>query len=539
MERVRSNNEKESEGQNGRSDGAETRASGDTVLTIEAQDDRVNFVTTIKCLFILLVLISWYALEFGPGATSLKGEVVETKANLKRDLEINDAAHLIDSVPRCLTDCIFPLALSQNCGHMDYSCTCAILRFLPPPPPPKRPLNLAIDGKRRNRSHALNETRSHRYQNIAEIKLELNREIAMNKRLGANKLGDAASKIKRKDPGVDSTERIEDLHHSNKSATTDLSAHQFRACIKQYCTTQDEVRGPLLIENLCDAFGVSLDFEEVLSGQQRFLNRRGLFRRATASGSGLLSGVAQSTPFSQRILQSASPTITNKPLASPTNPANTFNSSTSTRGSSFPTTFGSGNGNTSSGGLSSGAKIGVGVSIPLVAIMLGIAGFSCFIRRSKGRGASGIPGQNDDGSRLPEVAASPHSPPPYVSRTSLSLHASPLAAAPPESVSKASNVPVPWERSGENDSMISDPNRAEPTAPVHATSSSAPQASQGGTRADDDDEVQMLEQEMAQVRQRRERLREVQELDLREEELRRRIAERKKAAGTGGTESLS
>jgi hypothetical protein len=282
-----------------------------------------------------------------------------------------------------------------------------------------------------------------------------------------------------------------------------------------------------------------------------------------------------------------------------------------------------------SGGLSDGAKIGIGVAVPLVALIgVGAFGFWWFrIRKKKPQGQSasyyaeqytGMPelaggavvrptgdaggppqmheikkpdvvyGVNNyqrpveaggvpisahtvseiDGTRLPERSA-------YDLQNITSTGKSPLAAnrkpVSGSSQTTASGFPAPWESHGQpylptpmmanmgNSSVTSLHNReasasshhvssattaVQPSNPSHASPSEVrPQdsVSQVGSAAgannvlgvSDDQEIANMEREMAEIKERKERLRQVAELEQREEALKREIEARKKRIGGG------
>lgn len=51
------------------------------------------------------------------------------------DLRARDVNHLIDAIPRCVATCIFPGNLDRGCAHSDYKCICENLRAIDEPPP--------------------------------------------------------------------------------------------------------------------------------------------------------------------------------------------------------------------------------------------------------------------------------------------------------------------------------------------------------------------------------------------------------------------
>ncbi|RDL40571.1 uncharacterized protein BP5553_00550 [Venustampulla echinocandica] len=124
-------------------------------------------------------------------------------------------------------------------------------------------------------------------------------------------------------------------------------------------------------------------------------------------------------------------------------------------------------------------------------------------------------------------------------RTSAIARKSIPAPSVPPATSSASTFPPPWsggDGAGNWDSVgqnVSPPQEAT-TSMEQSSQRSIPQGvtSPGGS---EDAELMSLELEVEQVRQRKERLRHMQELEAKEEELLRRIDEKKKAAsGAGG-----
>jgi hypothetical protein len=264
-------------------------------------------------------------------------------------------------------------------------------------------------------------------------------------------------------------------------------------------------------------------------------------------------------------------------------PRSTTNTgSTNTNTGSSPNNTGTG---TTSSGLSAGAKIGIGVAIPLIALAIlatFLIGWFKFRDHRPGPhagpmiqerddgglpepvgpgwasgpakygvdrpvsqpppayhgpdaqsrvGAGGIPihelnnnegfgAQRGYGGARQEMSAIPTTPLHELGSKTPTLSPSSVARKPLSPTPSAPSVPAisqtsftpPWDRTGEEEFAYSGPVAAAP-------------------KTEEELEVERMEQEMAQVKLRKQRLLDVQMLEEREEELRRKIRERR---GTGG-----
>lgn len=212
----------------------------------------------------------------------------------------------------------------------------------------------------------------------------------------------------------------------------------------------------------------------------------------------------------------------------------------------------------SPGGLSSGTKIGIGVSVPLVVLALLSIGIFLFMRRQKQRKLagpnSGIPEEQekDDGGLPENVNSIPELPkhPSYVG----------LAAGPNsihELTANETNTHEPRaaeiqgtprheiDESAEPRRELSAspalPHAAIARKPVSPSAVPAPWEDQGyeayqnpmsePVRTVEDLEIQRLEEEMAQIKLRKERLQSLQLLEEREEELKKEIEQKRKKGG--------
>ncbi|KAH9220699.1 hypothetical protein DL95DRAFT_455974 [Leptodontidium sp. 2 PMI_412] len=234
-------------------------------------------------------------------------------------------------------------------------------------------------------------------------------------------------------------------------------------------------------------------------------------------------------------------------------------------------------------GLSSGAKIGLGVAIPLVALAI-ILGAFLFFRRRRRRASAEIQETHDGGlpehiSAIPKAEKLPPQYPGYFSELGGSIRVPvhkmdqshtpaigsdlhklnndpasqryemnsdgtratgyptqrhfpppPLADDNPETSARgdpiSTSFPPPWEDTHGYPSHSS-------SVPIE--SESAPQMSNNPVHNSpnivEDTELRELEREMAQIRDKKERLQQLQALESREEELRRTIEEKRRAGG--------
>jgi hypothetical protein len=264
-------------------------------------------------------------------------------------------------------------------------------------------------------------------------------------------------------------------------------------------------------------------------------------------------------------------------------PRSTTNTgSTTTNTGSSPNNTGTG---TTSSGLSAGAKIGIGVAIPLIALAI-LAAFLIWWFKFRDRrpgppagpmlqerddgglpepvgpgwatkdgvgrpvsqpppayhgpdaqsriGAGGIPihelnsnegfdAQRGYGGGRQEMSAIPATPLHELGSKTPTLSPSSVARKPLSptpsmpsvpAISQTSSFAPPWDRTGEEEFAYSGPVAAAP-------------------KTEEELEVERMEQEMAQVKLRKQRLLDVQMLEEREEELRRKIKERRGRGGGG------
>jgi hypothetical protein len=215
--------------------------------------------------------------------------------------------------------------------------------------------------------------------------------------------------------------------------------------------------------------------------------------------------------------------------------------------------------------LSTGAKAGIGVAVPLVFILFALSLFWYFRRRKNNRASS--EGQETHDGGLPEPLstiseiASPKAPPPsYSGGANNAVEAGGIPIHEMKDTSeqryKASSNPLyssheltaepAQPRSPPTASPRSATTSRKPLPQAQAMTSSFPQPwdssgaaeyeqqlNKGPSQEDaaEDAELAQLEAEVARVKQRRERLEELQELEAREEELKRTIQERKNRGG--------
>ncbi|PMD32471.1 hypothetical protein L207DRAFT_572222 [Hyaloscypha variabilis F] len=209
-----------------------------------------------------------------------------------------------------------------------------------------------------------------------------------------------------------------------------------------------------------------------------------------------------------------------------------------------------------SSGLSSGAKIGIGVTVPIVFILLILALIFFLHKRKKPpqehqEGDEGLP---EPISNISELKAKP---PSFPSGKEDGLHVE--AQGVPIHEMNATNAELRYEADGNprirtQNGLAATPAQAQPlpqqTAPVPtsnvtsafpqpwnnpaATEYEYPQiVNQSQGVVIEDPEIAQLEAEAARMKKKRERLQEMQELEEREEEIRRSILEKKKAAASG------
>lgn len=377
-----------------------------------------------------------------------------------------------------------------------------------------------------------------------------------------------------------------------------------------------DLGAPSAINGLCGSVDVALDYPPFIKTQYLYLNRR-QFGPSSSGAGGFSSGF--SAPFSAPITVAATETTTttlphgdapytsyisgeldaatvtevigvpNSEILTTSSVTSTLPAGASAFTSTFtnpdaqaetfiiglpatttaivtPTTSGGGEATKSThmpspGGLSTGAKIGIGVAVPLVVlILLGIGGFLFFRHREKRKLAArnmGLPREKekDDGGLPENVTSIPELPKhpsysglaiepnsvhelnvnitnqndprvaeiqgtprheidePEAPRRELSASPAPLAAViarKPVSPTPASVIQAPWEDQGYG---------------AYQTPGSEP------VRTAEDLEIQRLEEEMAQVKLRKERLQSLQLLEEREEALKKTIEEKKRKGG--------
>ncbi|EPE36139.1 hypothetical protein GLAREA_05477 [Glarea lozoyensis ATCC 20868] len=445
----------------------------------------------------------------------------------------------------------------------------------------------------------------------------------------------------------DPVSKAVDYEEVEYGATADVTVdkdREFKMCVEE-CSLHDQIRVPGLLAEYCWGNGAPFEFPEVM---MPMVKRAGGYGTGSAYGYGYITGSFETSPEASASATGTSRTFaTLPPVVSATN-TGAISSGTATRSATGALSSGTATGvqNTDtvttfptftvtpptpepSGGLSDGAKIGIGVAVPLVAlIVVGAFGFWWFrIRKRKPQGQSasnyteqytGMPelaggavvrpmggaggapqmyeikkpevvyGANNyqrpveaggipisphtvseiDGTRLPERSA-------YDLQNTTSTGRSPLAAnrkpVSGSSQTTASGFPAPWESHEHqylptpmmsnmgNSSVTSLHNRevsasshhvssattaVQPSNPSHASPSEVrPQDSisqvgsaTGANNAlgvSDDQEIANMEREMAEIKERKERLRQVAELEQREEALKREIEARKKRIGGG------
>ncbi|KAE8453332.1 hypothetical protein EG329_011400 [Mollisiaceae sp. DMI_Dod_QoI] len=243
---------------------------------------------------------------------------------------------------------------------------------------------------------------------------------------------------------------------------------------------------------------------------------------------------------------------------------------TSTSSSTAPTSIATGG--SSSKGLSTGSKIGIGIAIPLFVILLALA-IVWYIRRRKKNGlvSSIEPEQNDgglpepttniqelaetekitpnvrtqleaDGSPVHELDSS-HRPSRHELSSNTAIIRTELHDSPSDVSHELSTSPVQQHKAVSASSPLATSPKAVPSQPIASEEQSAssfpqpwenPVDSEFGqsqqTGLDEESEaaeLARLEEEVARVRQKRERLQELQALETREEELERSIQEKK------------
>jgi hypothetical protein len=285
------------------------------------------------------------------------------------------------------------------------------------------------------------------------------------------------------------------------------------------------------------------------------------------------SGVSSSS--SAETLKSTSGT---QPSQTPTQTRTGSSSASATGTAKTPEATGGPPNNPSSGGLSSGAKIGIGVAIPLVAIILGLACLWYFRRRR--RNQSPVSGEQQaekyDGG-LPEPISTidelPKALPPSYQlrvgefgRVPVEAGGTPIhemnqgfgeggrggnrvhehndgttgggqrhelgavesqrnESSSPQPSTHTSSFPPPWDS---NEGYSCTPSQSY--SPQVGTAEIGTE--QRSANVDEDVELRQMEEEMAQVRQRRERLQSMQELEAREEALKKAIEERRRAVAS-------
>jgi hypothetical protein len=506
---------------------------------------------------------------------------------------------------------------------MDYECICANLRSLddpPPPPPPPKPVKkrkfytriVDVEGQLVN--IPIQEASEDPCQAVGTIRLEPRNATANGDFRGQKAVEPEAEDVKvevtevTEENTADQMERPEEMKTSEEnSSTNELNGtngtvlpdslkqpyiSQFAICVEESCSHQEQLQAPGHILAFCHAFAVPVNFPEVMIPFYKRQAAGSSFSGSFFSGGGLSTFAPPSSFSSAAITPATSARTTSTEITTTTS-----NKQNETRVSS-PTSASTGN-NTSSGEISSGAKIGIGVAIPLIVVLISIGVFWYFRQRGKKRVTSELLGQNEDGSRLPEptseiselkgsggtkypmgrqaveassvsinemgdttsearlkvyelpnrtmgVASPPSSPAP-LSKKPVSPRTTPVAVVSGESVSKASTFPAPWDHAGGDDMTPSNPRlvsrEAEPVPKFQKSpgtgGSASPlyssQAVASSAAGIGDDELQKLEKEMAQVKQRKERLQEVQELERKEEELQRTIEEKRKTMGALGS----
>lgn len=313
----------------------------------------------------------------------------------------------------------------------------------------------------------------------------------------------------------------------------------------------------------CDALGVVVTMPQFMQGMLRIHGRQVGVSSNSGSGAAIATAIGSSvaTAHTQTNTGSGSSTIGSGGSGTASNTGGSSTASnTGAPTTSTPTSA-------SSSGLSTGAKIGIGVAVPLVVILLAIGAFIFFRRRKRSvqaqtddgglpehvsniaelkdnsqppgyhqnpaeAGGNPIHEMNDNHSRgyAQEVAASPihelnsdatnsRQLSPANTPRDESLGTSPkseIAAVGRKPVATPplpkSSVPAPWENSGEI------PYPAPSLDPAHVTQN-------------DDVDLKEMQEEIVMIRERKERLRSLQALDEREEQLKRKIEERKKSGG--------
>lgn len=379
-----------------------------------------------------------------------------------------------------------------------------------------------------------------------------------------------------------------------------MSFNSFRCVVERKGVNSKGISAaPNKILDFCEAIEVPVLLPEFMSDTLRIFGRQAFSSGFSSVGSVPLqttfitlpipatetitisktpSGV--SSPSSAETLKSTSGI---QPSQTPTQTGTGSSSASATGAAKTPEATGGPPNNSSSGGLSSGAKIGIGVAIPLVAIILGLACLWYFRRRR--RNQSPVSGEQQvekyDGG-LPEPISTidelPKALPPSYQlrvgefgRVPVEAGGTPIhemnqgfgeggrggnrvhehndgttgggqrhelgavesqrnesssavvGQSPPQPSTHTSSFPPPWDS---NEGYSYTPSQSY--SPQVGTAEIGTE--QRSANVEEDVELRQMEEEMVQVRQRRERLQSMQELEAREEALKKAIEERRRAA---------
>lgn len=348
------------------------------------------------------------------------------------------------------------------------------------------------------------------------------------------------------------------------------------------------IGAPGLIIDSCAAVGVAVTIPQFMQNMFRIHGRQ--FESVTLGstlGSAVGATVVPASVTLTAIRSSVSSSITHTLLntessstgGSSTTASNTARpvtpstpSSTTTSNTAGPTIISTSSSGPSPGSssLSSGAKIGIGVTVPIVLILL-IVGIFIFFRRRK-RSVSAENGQENDDGGLPEAVATitelkdnsypPNYPTNRAEAGGNQIHE--MNDNDSHKYSQGMRVPPIHELNSDTDNSRNDLTSADtshiegikspqsnaaamgkksvftpppkPTFPAPWENSPemvypAPNLGPGPGPQDGDEDLKKMQEEMAVIRERKERLRSLQALEEREEELKRRIQEREKTGG--------
>ena len=381
-----------------------------------------------------------------------------------------------------------------------------------------------------------------------------------------------------------------------------MSFNSFRCVVERKGANSNGISAaPNKILDFCEAIEAPVLLPEFMSDTLRIFGRQAFSSGFSSVGSAPHRTSSISLPIatteivtisktpsgvsSSSSVQTLTSTPGTQPLQTPTRTGTGSSSASATATSTTPEATGGPANNSSSGSISSGAKIGIGVAVPLVTIIFGLACLWYFRRRR--RNQSPVSGEqqaekNDGG--LPEPISTidelPKAlPPSYQSRVGefgrvpveaggTPIHemnqgfseggrggnqveerndgttgggqrhelgavasqrnessSAVVGQSPPQPSTHTSSFPPPWDS---NKGYCYTPSRSY--SPQVGTAEIGTE--QRSTNVDEDVELRQMEEEMARVRQRRERLQSMQELEAREEALKKAIEERRKAVAS-------